>query len=103
MGAVAPMVTSNTRTPRRRAAWRGCNGAGAAFRVLITKYSSPRAPHRVEHNARVGICLMDKSTSGMDMWTRQSLDHMPTPAEPLPTGARPSGLTRFACPTFEKC
>ena len=35
------------------------------------------------------FCLMDKSTSGMDMWTRQSLDHIPT-SEHLTTGATPS-------------
>ena len=35
------------------------------------------------------FCLMDKSTSGMDMWTRQSLGHIHT-SEHLTTGATPS-------------
>lgn len=97
------MVTSNARAPLQLAAWRCASKPPPTFRALVTTFSPPQTPHPVEHHAFAGICLMDKSTSGMDMWTRQSLDHMPTPAEPLPTGVRPSGLTHFVCPTSEKC
>lgn len=38
---------------------------------------------------------------GMDLWTAKlpTTPHLPPP---LPTGGRPPGLTRFACPTFLK-
>lgn len=41
---------------------------------------------------------MDKYISGVDMWTRHSLDHIPTPTKHLPTGR----LTRFACLALQK-
>ena len=58
----------------------------------------PRPPHKTSFQRACLCCLMDKSTYGMDMWTRLHLDHIPTPPEPLTTGGRPPGLTRFACP-----
>ena len=100
MGAVAPMVTYSACATWWTAAWRGVQYFAAFARALITTFSSPQTPLRMGCQPGASICLMDKSTYGMDMWTRLRLDHMPTPSEPLPTGVRPTGLTRFACPTF---
>lgn len=100
MGAVAPMVACGACATWRPAAWRGVENCTAFARALIATFSSPQTPLWVGCQPGASICLMDKSTCGMDMWTRLRLDHMPTPPEPLPTGVRPTGLTRFACPTF---
>jgi len=53
----------------------------------ITTQTSCRSNARTAQPQR-GICLMDKWTSGMDMWTRLCLAHIPTPTDHLPTGGR---------------
>ena len=67
-------------------------GGRAALRLparpLPAGGNSPQTPRTSVQQVCL-FCLMDKSTSGMDMWTRQSLDHIPT-SEHLTTGATPS-------------
>ena len=94
------MVTSNARVPLRLAAWRCASTSPPTFRALVTTFSAPQTPHPGEYYPCASICLMDKCISGVDMWARLCLVHIPTPAKYLSTGGRPSGLTRFACPIF---
>ena len=67
MGGVPPMVTSSACATWWPAAWRGVENCTAFARAPIARVSSPQTPLRVGCQPGASICLMDKSTYGMDM------------------------------------
>lgn len=46
--------------------------------------------------------LPDGQEGGRHGLVDSSAAHNPTPPTPLPTGVRPTGLTRFACPSLRR-
>ena len=70
--------------------------------ILLWKLTTERLRRAFRGEPRpCMIRPMDTRGVGMDLWTAPlpTTPHLPPP---LPTGVRPTGLTRFACPSLRR-